>query len=165
MVLNLFGKKKKPQILFRIIEEPYDTAKKLPIVKSSDGLKNEVIIEPEANGKAGWKCDVTGCLRPNSLGELTATAFRGSPKAIKFDTVNKEATFSKLTSDDQKRFIEMKIFKEHYGNILKDLLAAIKPYLIILAIVVCVAVAISAYDAYALSKIPAIMYPVPQAGP
>jgi hypothetical protein len=159
-MVRFFRKKKGAQILLRIIEEPYDTSKRLSIIKSSDGLKNEVIVEPTTENKAGWRVDVTGCIRPNSNGELTATAFRGSPKAIKFDTTNSQATLSRLTSDEQQAFINLKIFKAHYGNILKDLLAAIKPYLIVLAIVVCVAVAISGYNAYILSKIPAIMMPV-----
>lgn len=161
----MFGKKAKnpnPAILVYIKQEPIDTVVKKHITPSSDGLKNYVVMEPELENKGGWKVDVTGCIRPSSVG-LYCEVIRGAGHAIKFDLENKNFTPNHLTADEAHAIIKMKIFKAHYGSMLKDLLNAIKPFLIILAIVVVASVAISGYNAYILSKIPAIMYPIPAA--
>lgn len=148
-----------PEILVYIKQEPLDKVVKRHIETSSDGLKNWVTIEPETEKKAGWKVDVTGCIRPSENG-LYCEVIRGSLKAIKIDTTNNTFTLSKLTNDEAQEVIKMKIFKAHYGSILKDLLAAIKPILIILAVAVAISCAISGYDAYMISKIPAIAMPM-----
>jgi hypothetical protein len=151
----LFGKKnnKNPSILVYVKQEPLDTVYRRTIAQSSDGTKNFVIIDPETPNKAGWKIDVTGCIR-NSTNGLYCEAIRGAPKAIKIDLENKEYTLSKLTNDQMQEFINFKIFKAHYGQLLKDLLGALKPYIIILAVAVIIGVALSAYNVYTISKLP-----------
>jgi len=151
-----------PEIWVYVKQEPIDAVYRRRVIPSSDGLKAYVEVEPETENRAGWKLDVTGCLRMSHKG-LYCEAIRGATRAIFYDLKNKNFTPNALTADEAQRVINMKIFKAHYGNMLKDLLAAIKPYLIILAIVVVLAVALSGYNAYQLSKIPAIMYPVPAA--
>lgn len=160
----MFGKQKdsRPMISVFVKQEPIDAVYKRPVIVSSDGLKAYVEIESESEGRSGWKLDVTGCVRSSQNG-LYVEAIRGATKAIFFDLENKNFTPHHLTADEAQKIINMKIFKAHYGNILKDLLSALKPYLILLAVVVIIAVGISAYNAYELSKIPAIMYPVPAA--
>jgi len=151
-----------PEIWVYVKQEPIDAVYRRRVIPSSDGLKAFVEIEPETENRAGWKLDVTGCLRMSFKG-LYCEAIRGAKTAIKFDLKNQSFNPNMLTADEAQRLIQMKIFKAHYGSMLKDLLAAIKPYLIILAVVVVIAVAISGYNAYILSKIPAIMYPMPSA--
>lgn len=158
--MNFNLKKSNNQILVYIKQEPQDICVKRSVLPSSDGLKAWVIIEPATELKAGWKLDVTDCIRPSDKG-LYVEAIRGAQKAIKIDLANKEYTLSKLTNDEAQQLINLKIFKAHYGNILKDLLNAIKPYLIGLAIVVIVSVVFSGYGVYLTSKIPAIYVPVP----
>jgi len=148
-----------PEILIYVKQEPIDAVYRRRVIPSSDGLKALVVIEPETDDKNGWKVDVTGCLRMSDKG-LYCEAIRGATKAIKFDLTNASFKPNMLTMDEAKKLIDLKIFKAHYGSLLKDLLSALKPYLIVLAIAVVAAVAISGYNAYILSKIPAIMYPV-----
>jgi hypothetical protein len=158
--LGLLKKKTNPEIWVYVKQEPIDIVIKCEVKTSSDGLKALVEIEPETELKAGWSVDVTGCIRTNTRG-LYCEVIRGATKAIKFDLQNQNFSPNMLTLDEAQRVINMKIFKAHYGSMLKDLLSALKPYLIVMAIVVTASVAISAYNAYELSKIPAIMYPVP----
>lgn len=153
-------KKSSPAIWVYVKQEPIDIVLQREVKTSSDGLKALVEIEAETELKAGWSVDVTGCIRTNTRG-LYCEVIRGATKAIKFDLQNQNFTPNMLSLDEAQRVINMKIFKAHYGSILKDLLSALKPYLIVLAVVVVVSVAISAYNAYELSKIPAIMFPVP----
>lgn len=150
---------KNPDVLVFVKQEPVDVFYKRKIEVSSDGTKNWIVIDPQTEKKAGWKLDVTGCLRPSTNG-LYCEAIRGASKAIKFDLENKEYTLSKLTNDEAQQIINLKIFKAHYGQLLKDLLQAIKPILIIFAIVVVISVCISGYNAYVLSKIPYIAVPI-----
>jgi hypothetical protein len=154
--MKVFGKEKNsnPEILIYIKQEPIDTVLKRRVIPSSDGLKAEVIIEPETPTRAGWKLDVTDCIRPSKNG-LYVEAIRGATKAIKFNLQNPDLTkISKLTSDEQQAFINMKIFKAHYGQLLKDLLSALKPMLIILAVTIIISIVIGGYNAYQISKIP-----------
>lgn len=163
--MNLSLKKESnpnPEIWVYIKQEPIDAVFRRRVIPSSDGLKSIVEMEPETETRAGWKIDVTGCLRMSHKG-LYCEVIRGAQKAIKFDLENKSFRPNALTSDEAQRLINMKIFKVHYGSMLKDLLNAIKPYLIILAVVVVISVALSGYAVYQISKIPAIMYPVPSA--
>ena len=158
--MGLLKKNNSTEIWVYIKQEPIDIVLKREVKTSSDGLKALVEIEPETELKAGWSVDVTGCIRTNTRG-LYVEVIRGATKAIKFDLQNSNFSPNMLTLDEAQRVINMKIFKAHYGSMLKDLLSALKPYLIVMAIVVAASVAISAYNAYELSKIPAIMYPVP----
>lgn len=163
--MNLSLKKdpnKNPFILVYVKQEPVDAVYKRRVIPSSDGLKATVEMELPTETRAGWNLDVTGCLRVSEKG-LYCEAIRGATRAIYFDLVNKNFKANSLTADESQRLVQMKIFKAHYGSMLKDLLNAIKPYLIILAVVVVISVALSGYNAYQLSKIPAIMYPVPSA--
>lgn len=160
--LGLLKKSSSTEIWVYIKQEPLDIVLKRPVKTTSDGLKALVEIEAETELKAGWTVDVTGCIRTNTRG-LYVEVIRGATKAIKFDLQNQNFSPNMLTQDEAQRIINMKIFKAHYGSMLKDLLSALKPYLIILAIVCVAAVAISGYNAYILSKIPAIIYPVPSA--
>jgi len=157
----MFGHNKNtnPKIIVFIKQEPIDIAVKCPIELSSDGTKAWVTIEEETEKKAGWKLDVTGCIRPSKAG-LYVEAIRGATKAIKIDVENKEYTFSKLTNDQMQDFVNQKIFKAHYGKLLGDLIAAIKPYLIVLAVVVIISIAVGGYNAWTLSKIPSIGIPI-----
>jgi len=145
-------KGEKPIRVF-IKQEPRDIVVKRIVEKSSDGLKNLIIIEKETETKAGWRVDVTGCVRSDENG-LYVEVIRGAQKAIKIDIENKEYHFSKLTSDEMHQLINLKIFKAHYGKLLGDLLAAIKPYLFVAIIVGIIALAVSGYNAYAINQIP-----------
>jgi hypothetical protein len=161
----MFGKKKNknPKILVYVKQEPVDAIYKRYIEHSSDGTKNFVTIEPETEKKAGWKIDVTGCIR-NSTNGLYCEAIRGAQKAIKIDLEHKEYNFSHLTNDQMQEWINLKIFKAHYGQLLKDLLGALKPYLLILAVAVIIGIALSGYNVYTISKLPEnihLVYPTP----
>lgn len=155
----MFGKDKNsdPEILVYIKQDPIDQVVKRRVEVSSDGLKAWVTVERETERKAGWKLDVTGCIRPSSNG-LYVEAIRGATKAIKIDVENKEYTLSKMTNDEMQEWINQKIFKAHYGKLLGDLLSALKPYLIVLVLVVVIAIAISGYNAWQISKIPLIAF-------
>lgn len=142
-------------ILVYIKQDPVDEVVKRPIIQSSDGTSTYVVIEPETEKKAGWKVDITGCVRVSKNG-LYVEAIRGATKAIKIDVENKSYTLSKLTNDEQQAFINLKIFKAHYGKLLGDLLSALKPYLIVLAVLVVIAIAVSGYNTYTISKLPTV---------
>ena len=161
---KLFGRirttKPNKPILVYILQEPIDTVIERTVITSSDGLKAEVIVEKETDTDPGWKFDVTGCLRLGKHG-LYCQVIRGAQKAIKYDLENNTLTLSKLTNNELQKIINMKIFKAHYGQLLKDLLSALKPILIGLAIA-CIASAVcSGVGIYMLSKIPAIAIPIP----
>lgn len=153
----MFGRKPKNkpvQISIHVKEEPIDQIYIRTLQISSDGTKYTVEMEkPIVNGKVGWTLDVTGCIRNSTTGYY-AECFRGAPKAIYIDTSNKEYTFSKLTNDQMAEVIRLKIFKVHYGDIIKDILAAIKPWLMVMIIVGVIALAIGGYNAYVISKLP-----------
>lgn len=158
----MFGKDKNsnPEILVRIKQDPLDETVKRRVQKSSDGLKTYVVMEkPTKEKPAGWNLDVTGCIRPSKQG-LTVDCFRGQTRAIKYDVAGNKEELLKFTNnmskDEIQAFANEKIFKAHYGKMLADLLAAIKPILIILAIVTVIGIAVSGYNAYMISKIPAI---------
>jgi len=155
----MFGRKNESEILVFIKQDPIDIVVKRPIELSSDGTKAWVTIERETEKKAGWKLDVTGCVRPSRAG-LYVEAMRGATKAIKIDVENREYTLSKMTNDQMQEWINQKIFRAHYGKLLGDLIAAIKPYLIVLAVVVIISIAVGGYNAWALSKIPSIGIPI-----
>jgi len=151
-------KGEKPIRIF-IKQEPYDIVIKRTVEKSSDGLKNLVIIEKQTDNKAGWTVDVTGCVRSDENGRYVEV-IRGALKAIKIDTENKEYNFSKLTSDEMHQIINLKIFKAHYGKLLGDLLSAIKPYLFVAIILTVIAVVITGYNAYQINQVPQQIYNV-----
>lgn len=153
----MFGRNKNanPEILVFIKQEPVDILVKRRIEVSSDGTKNYIIIEKETDKKAGWKIDVTGCIRPSRQG-LYCEVVRGSQKAIKIDMENKNYNLSKMTNDEMQEFVNQKIFKAHYGKLIGDIVSALKPYLLVLAIAVIIGCALSGYNTYTLSKIPAI---------
>jgi hypothetical protein len=157
----MFRQKKNvnPKILVYIKQEPIDTVVERRVEPSSDGLKSWVVIEPQTEEKAGWKIDVTGCIRPSKRG-LYVEAIRGQTRAIKIDVANNLFKDEPLTIDQYQEFINQKVFKAHYGKLLGDLLSAIKPYLIIVAILVLIAVALTGYNTYSISKIPAYVVTV-----
>lgn len=150
---SLLIRDKRKNILVFVKQEPFDVTLKRKIDLSSDGTKAWVVVEPETEKKAGWKFDATGCIRLNGQGKPYVEAIRGATKAIKIDLENKEYTLSKLTNDEAQAFINMKIFKSHYGKLLGDLVAALKPWLLVTIIVVIVAVALSAYNAYQIGEV------------
>lgn len=155
----MFGDKKNSQILVYIKQEPIDTIVKKTLKHSTDGTRTFVTMTPpkegEKSAEGGWELDVTGCIR-NSIKGPYVEAVYGAPKAIKIDIANKEYTISKWSNDDAKKFFAMNIFKAHFGKVLGDLLAAIKPYLLVAIVIGVVAIAISGYNAYTISKIPHI---------
>lgn len=152
----MFGKKNtNTEILVFVKQEPLDLVFKKKITPSSDGRKAWVEMEPQTKEKAGWRFDVTGCIRPSRQG-LYCEVFRGATKAIKIDPSNENFAASKLTNDEAQGLLNMRIFKAHYGQMLKDLLDAIKPILIVLAVVVAVSVALGAVNLYLITKIPAV---------
>lgn len=149
----MFGRKKDKEVLVYIKQEPRDIVVKRPVEVSSDGTKAYITILTDTENRAGWKFDATGCLRVNAKGRLYCEVIRGAQKAIKFDLENKEYNLSKLTNDEMQQFINMKIFKSHYGKLLADLLNALKPYLIVVAGLVAVTIALSAFNAYQSNEI------------
>lgn len=152
----MFGKKNPhPEILVYVKTEPIDQVFKKRVTPSSDGLKNMVIMTLPTKDKAGWEFDVTGAIRTGPQG-LYCEVFQGAQKAIYIDTKNHNFQENKLTNDEAQGLLNLKIFKAHYGNMLKDLLDAIKPILIIMAILIVISIAVGAYAAYEVSKIPQI---------
>jgi hypothetical protein len=152
-LFNKGSKNKNPPILVYVKQEPIDTVYTRTIEQSSDGTRNFVVIDPETPTKAGWRIDVTGCIR-NSTEGLYCEAIRGATKAIQIDIEHREYNLSKLTNDQMQEFINFKIFKAHYGQLLKDLLGALKPYLLIMAVAVIISCILGGYNAYTISKLP-----------
>lgn len=146
-------KNSSPEIEVHVKAEPLDYIVKRRVTPGTDGRKSEVVMEPETKESPGWKFDVTGAIRPTRKG-LYCEVFQGAKQAIKIDPVNNNFKPNQLTADEAQGLLNMRIFKAHYGQLLKDLLDAIKPILIILAVLVVIAIALSAYNAYAASKVP-----------
>lgn len=155
----MFGKKNQskkssnPQIRVEVKDNPIDYTVMRTVEKSSDGKAAYVIIEPETETKAGWKVDITDRVRNSALGPY-AVAIRGSNRAVDIKVENPLFKVEPMTNDEYNNFIKMKIFKAHYGQLLGDLLKALKPYMIVLVVVVILAVALSGYNAYTISKLP-----------
>jgi hypothetical protein len=137
----------KNQITVYIKQEPIDTTVKRHVDVSSDGTKALVVIEKPTAKKAGWSVDVTGCIRTSTKG-MYVEVIRGQTKAIKIDVTNPDYTYSKMTNDEMQQFIDLKIFKAHYGKLMGDLIAALKPWLIIVIVVAVIGCALAGYDAY-----------------
>lgn len=159
-------KTKNPKIRVEVKDNPRDYVKYLPIEKSSDGKTAYAIIEPFTENKAGWKIDITDRVRINESGEPYVVAVRGSNRAVLIQVENSLFKNEPMTSDEYQQVINLKIFKAHYGKLLGDLLTAIKPWLLVAIIVGVIAIAVSGYNAYTLSKIPEQIYNViPHATP
>jgi hypothetical protein len=160
----MFGKKSKNQkLLIHVKDNPTDYTVTRPIEKSSDGKSAYVIIEPETENKSGWKVDITDRVRLLN-GVPYVEVVRGSTRAVEIKIENSMIKNEPMTSDEYQQLINLKIFKAHYGKLLGDLLSALKPYLIVLVVVVIIAVALSGYNAYAISKLPEnihLVYPTP----
>jgi hypothetical protein len=131
----MFNKKPTPgsfKVKINVIAEPFDYTIERTAEPSSDGKQINVIVTPETPNKAAWKLDIKDAVRKNQLGYY-ATAIQGQPRALTVPINQAEESYKlhPMTKDELQSFINQKIFKIHYGDILKDLLAAIKPFLFI----------------------------------
>lgn len=101
--------------------------------------------------RAGWEFDATGCIRRLKK-NYYCEVLRGASHALKIDTSKNEMDFTPFTKDQIESFYKLKIFKSHYAKLLGDLVAALKPYLIVTIIVIIAAIALGAYNAYATNE-------------
>ena len=156
----------KNQITVHIIQEPIDKDVKRVIDVSSDGTKAAVVIEKQTKDKVGWTIDVTGCVRMSKKG-MYCEVIRGQNHALKYVLDEKSAGFKTypMTNDEMQQFIDLKIFKAHYGKLLGDLISALKPWLIIVIVAAVIGCIISGYNSYAISKLPTSLAPIVTATP
>jgi hypothetical protein len=153
----MFGSNKNPTVRVYIKQDPKDTIVKRKLQYSSDGQKAFVIIDPPMKSRAGWTLDVTGCVR-NSVRGFYVEAIRGQQRALRLNIPENRFEDHAWTTDEIKQFAEMNVFKARYGKLLGDLINAIKPYLLILAVLVAISLAIGGYNAYTASQLPQKVY-------
>jgi hypothetical protein len=146
-------RKKAPTITVNVKQEPYDYSVKRKVFFSSDGQRTYVVMEKPTKTTVGWELDIQGKLR-NSTKGFYVDAVRGQKTAMLIDVKNNEVIGSKWNIDQIKEFADMNIFKARYGKMLADLIAAIKPWLIVVIVISIIALAISGYSLYMLTKIP-----------
>lgn len=149
-------KNKNPKKVFinvHVKDNPRDYVKKCLVERSSDGKNAYAIIEPATENKAGWKVDITDRVRMCETGSYVE-AIRGSNRAVEIRVENQLYKNEPMSNDEYQQLINLKIFKAHYGKLLGDLIAAIKPWLLIVIVVGVIAIAVSGYNAYTLSKMP-----------
>ena len=142
------------KIKVKVIRDPQNLVVVRPVEVSSDGRKAVVIMEKPTDKRAGWQLDVTDCVRIDSDGKPYVETFQGSSKAIRYTTANNLVNITYLTNDEILQFAKMSIFKNHYGNLIEDIIKPLKLFFIVTMILVVVSIAISGYNAYAMSKLP-----------
>ena len=156
----MFGKSKTPTVTVQVKQDPIDYTVKRKVQFSSDGKKTFVTMEkPTKQNPAGWELNIGGKIRQNEKG-FYVEAIRGQKEALQLDIPQSKFIGHEWTTDEITNFANMNIFKARYGKLLGDLIAAIKPYLIVLAVVTIIAIAVSGYNAYVLSKIPQQVYEI-----
>jgi hypothetical protein len=143
----MFGNKKN-EILVYVKGDPYDYIVRKELDISSDGSKVQVTMTRATPDREAWIVECKGCVRYNKFKKAYIEVIQGHSHALKLDMEQKDWTITTLTPDEQKKIINLKIFRAHYANFLADLVSAIKPYLFGLLGLTIVAIVIGGVSAY-----------------